>query len=476
MGHPSMVARSKVAGLSDLEKGCLLSWATEAIWTKIRIQAAGYAIPDALCDVCKAAPDTSFHRLFCCEGVPQLSSIRREIFSGWELQLLKDKGPSWLVARGLCRHPGDFIPLPLADGGVHFWCRDPTVDRHAVFSGKVYSDGSCLKHHLPEGTRAAWAIVTIDNEGELFAVLSGPVWCSLVQSSPAGEHAAAAALSQVVAGETTLLSDNMGVVKTAAQPSALALSHHRFHAGITKMARQQVGHSLVNKVLWVKAHRCGTAFVEKTEDWFDLRGNHFADVEAKKARDKHPSFKVPADVERDYELSKKVCLAAARILPHLPSLRSSFGRGKLERRASLLPRLHPAEEISAHNWFRYEGLWRCSACLAHTHSHTSKVALGRCFGMSCAVKGALSKARGHVVYVFDASPLFVVACKRCGIFGTRKFANFEAKCKGSRTIAGDKTWQQLQKGKHPFFARLRLGPAIRVRASDFREVDEPETG
>jgi hypothetical protein len=96
-----------------MEKGSLFSWATEAIWTKVRLREAGYEIPDDLCELCKEAPDTSHHRLFCCEGKQEVKEIRQSIFAEWEVSLLKEMGPGWLVSRGLCKHPGDFIPPPL---------------------------------------------------------------------------------------------------------------------------------------------------------------------------------------------------------------------------------------------------------------------------------------------------------------------------------------------------------------------------
>ena len=117
VGHSRQVARAPRHHLSELEKGCLYSWASEGMWTKARLKAAGYAVSDDLCEVCRLAPDTSHHRLFCCEGKQEIIDIRKNIFEEFDLQLLKEMGPSWIVARGLCRHPGDFIPPPPADGG-----------------------------------------------------------------------------------------------------------------------------------------------------------------------------------------------------------------------------------------------------------------------------------------------------------------------------------------------------------------------
>ena len=73
------------------------------------------------------------------------------------------------------------------------------------------------------------------------------------------------------------------------------------------------------------------------------------------------------------------------------------------------------------------------------------------------------------MYVFDAALVFVVACRRCGVFGTRKFLGLTKKCRGQRTVAGDKVWQQLRRGVHPYFGKIKVGPPIRVRAADLRD-------
>eukprot|EP00974_Lingulodinium_polyedra_P109758 10617488-Lingulodinium_polyedra.AAC.1 len=91
--------------------------------------------------------------------------------------------------------PGD-------DAGVSFWAASGCSPAEA-FSGPCFSDGSCARREFAELRRVAWAVAAV-RDRRVVAVLKGPVWRALPQSSPTAEAVALAALAQVAAEDLTL--------------------------------------------------------------------------------------------------------------------------------------------------------------------------------------------------------------------------------------------------------------------------------
>ena len=80
-------------------------------------------------------------------------------------------------------------------------------------SGHIYYDGSADNNGHTELDRAAWAVVEVDDEGNLLAHASGPVWRGIPQTNQGVEHCAFACAAQLLEGPVVLHGDCKGVVK-----------------------------------------------------------------------------------------------------------------------------------------------------------------------------------------------------------------------------------------------------------------------
>ena len=78
-----------------------------------------------------------------------------------------------------------------------------------------FNDGSCKQTGDPELTRAAWAVVEVDQEGQLVACLEGPVWRGAPQTAQAAEYVACASAIQIIDDDAELYGDCLNVVRDA---------------------------------------------------------------------------------------------------------------------------------------------------------------------------------------------------------------------------------------------------------------------
>ena len=203
--------RRTLAGkkLSNLERGTLRAIASGAVWTRARLAEAGYDVSPA-CPLCTTgAADTIYHRAWLC---PATEDLRQGDENAALARRARQAGPDALVySTGLIGNPALWLPPPATST-----CEEATGWEQGaarVFEpGPVYVDGSCVPHVVPELSRAAWAVVQTDEQGQVLKSISGVVPACLPQTAQAGEYLAMTAAAQHVPVDAEIHSDCKGVV------------------------------------------------------------------------------------------------------------------------------------------------------------------------------------------------------------------------------------------------------------------------
>ena len=189
--------------LTKQERGSLLIFLTQGIWTKARAKDAGYDI-DTQCE-CGAAADGLRHRLFQCP----ISQEERDRALSPDEQDLIQHGRDPLLKFGFQIRPDFNVCAPCGTGlaDCQFWCDDPNVTLEEAFAGPVYVDGSCdnsihLAYHA-----AGWAVVSM-KDGKPYAILSGQVGDLYTQCSGVAEMLAVIAACTISPLVTEVHTDN----------------------------------------------------------------------------------------------------------------------------------------------------------------------------------------------------------------------------------------------------------------------------
>ena len=415
LGMQSTSSGPKKAGLTTLQKGCLESYLCNAMWTKTRAAQCGYLQDDTLCSLCNQGQDTAQHRLFECQAVADQRRLLIEPEDLAKLRKLLEGNP---ILAGLAKHPTLGQPTPCRGSpgaGIHFWCSDPAVSAEAAFNSDLFIDGSMLKVlGVPELGRAGWAVICM-KQGVLYATLSGPVWDTLMQTSPMAEAAAFAAACDITSRPSVVTSDFSGVVRASEVGPKRALHRKNVLAGPLRAGFCKPGWKLIRKVGKVKSHL-------KAEDipvGDPLRelavGNGFADAHAAIGRGAHPPLdpKLLDVSKEDIRQATLVCKLAANLPPAWPPIaRSERAPGKPKGEAA------PAPPVLQHCWKFRDQLWRCEVCLARTSRKAPQAttAAAACPGSATRVREVLQEKLQHAIFCFEhlLDGSFILACSKCG--------------------------------------------------------------
>ena len=267
MYHATSLLRSKKEGLTEDEASIVETFLLDGIWTLTRLYEAGYDVQDKRCPLCLGEEDTIEHRLFRCPH-GDLEDHRRRLLPSRIRQWIvgrknarkdpdnrhREEAARCLARRGLARNPALHQPPPAEDGA------DFKGDADLAFSsGTGFTDGGCTKPFHPSLARASWAAGSVDEEGNLIGVATGPVWRNLPQTSPSAEVVGMAAAAQLTPPATASLDlhiDNMMVVQAINQPLAMGHLHRAFHAGVLRTARSRQGWKAIQgNCHHIKAHQ-----------------------------------------------------------------------------------------------------------------------------------------------------------------------------------------------------------------------------
>ena len=263
-------------------------------------------------------------------------------------------------------------------------------------------------------------------DGHTKAVLKGPVWNSLTQSSPCAEFTALAALAQHARPGCSVFADYHGVIR-AVHDAGRAMAWNKVHAGIFREAFFQERYRHIGDITWVKAHQ-GLASLQGRERYLAL-GNGLADAAAKEGAGMHLSWTEGerADAEDLFAHNFTFFSMVAQILAEALKRTPAQGGGVVQfqqkaRRVRQKPR-QVRGTISSHCFVRAVGGtgWRCLACLLHVRCTGSGRAGGTCPGHSDIIRSIIANHGGHLLWVGQVGDHgFIFVCSVCGAWATEK--------------------------------------------------------
>ena len=143
----------------------LLAISSDGIFTNTDLYNKGYDV-NFTCSNCHQARDTIFHRCFSCPFVEHKArlalgdSLFNVILEGGDASI---KGKRCL------------FPMPVrniaASAQTVFSCFGMDIDEKLLpENGKIYGDGSCLNPSIKGLARAGWAIVQVNEDGDVWTV------------------------------------------------------------------------------------------------------------------------------------------------------------------------------------------------------------------------------------------------------------------------------------------------------------------
>eukprot|EP00971_Amphidinium_carterae_P129926 2573829-Amphidinium_carterae.1 len=242
--------REKAAVFANLASGCC--------WTSSTLYKRGLS-PTPQCGLCGADGGTYAHRLLHCAGLAKFRQSMTGNVAGYLRELAKEGAleeqlwsPVW----------PDMISVFTDDAPVR--CIGPPGN----FVGRIYTDGSSIAPLDYQSRRAGWAVVTLDDEGELYQVNYGAV-------PPVLAHTRLLEMRRI-----WLLRLYLG--RLTAPGYRMCMSTAKAPSGV-RQPEDLAAHLRVHKV---KAHQrvCARMTAEQRRD---AKGNEMADAYAKKGALEH---------------------------------------------------------------------------------------------------------------------------------------------------------------------------------------------
>ena len=467
-GAVAKVTRARKDLLEPIDRGCLLSVATGALWTRTRLHQAGY-VESNLCTLCHAEPDTEFHRWWECSA--SATERDRLTSNATRERALAAGSRSLLFSRGIVEHPDEIFPLPAA----HVQQRIQVKQRDGTWTNKefhgfvpdgllsneydLYTDGSCSTAALAERRRAGWAVVWADVKGTEVGRISGVVPRGFPQTPQAAEYLAALAAAEVAQPGHEVFCDCLGVVRHfAGRTGAAQLSAKLRYSGVVRLARGEAGWQQVKQMSKVPAHVDLSAQLS-ANDLRKARGNAAADEAAKAAVSRQPQATEAGRTEWDEAWSDAVATArliasvgrlwpAARQRGKPPKGRAAESAHRVEAKRAereLMLRARAAN-WGSHHWARARGHSRCHFCkVLASNRHAAEI-------QPCPrelqpwAQEVLQEYEcgesGHRLLIGLAErprdpPSAFLVCSACGGFGEfSKSSTLAAKCRGHPSSAG----------------------------------------
>ncbi len=442
-------ARSKT--LLPQEKGAFRSVITNAVLTMGRAAAVGYDVSE-LCPLCGEHRDTIFNRVYrCCktEGLVR-ASVPRWFWD--ESQRAPQDDIFWVT--GVMPHPADIIPPPRDDYLPWVINADGERGDDPHLSGHVFIDGSCTVSCVKELQRASFAMVQLDGEARRVKTVSLPLWSTLPQTSQASEHAAYAAVSQLLVGDTVVYGDCQAVINQANAGIRRQLEGRKKYAGVHLAAyRDPASRRRMIGLAKVKAHQHVETIDDRYERWKAI-GNNMADEAAKLACDRHPQPTTDQQATIDYYMRRipLIVRAVGKAMTMFPPAGGNLPR---KRRPAAGAKGTSSSRPVGHQWAFVEGRWRCGRCWTYVLGDNvpANRHFQRCEESRVSATMRRSEALGHVM-MYAEGELPIVYCSRCGGWSSRRAQHLSRPC-APPTANGKLALRRIAQGLHPWRARDR---------------------
>ena len=341
-------------------------------------------------------------------------------------------------------------------------------------NGYIFGDGSCYSPTNRMLSRAGWAFVQVDGEGNILKAIYGCVPAAIVQTSLAAEHFAFWAAFEN-ARSCVYVGDCLHVLSCFNDGFKAILTGPSPHADFCKSALSRtvdVG-SRFTSVKKIKAHKTLTQTIEAGESVADFHGNAQADALAKEGAAMHPS------VDHLTIAYNRRCKEVTELALHMIDCLASNSKDRL-RRFGKLSRLPKGFAVSgsftpkgAHNMVWNGKIWICVNCLLRT-SNPSTLPPGRlvCRGVKSQFVDLVNGQGNHSLWMCDcADGTFLLFCDRCWCYASTVIRNLGKDCCGTgSSIPCAKSF--LARGLHPISKTPFLGRPTRLHC----QSSKPSTG
>ena len=430
--------------------GLINKFVTNGICTSQLYCQLGYAI-DPVCARCGLALDTIYHRLYTCTSSEERA--RRNLGSKLFEEAIVAGPKSLLFTRAL-------LPMPRVDkcpSVTHVRYINVTSD--TIFDardGEVYIDGSCSGPTWFTLARAGFAIVQINQQGDIVRAIYGSLPSRLPQNSIQAEGA-----SLVVAFEMArrckAVSDCQAVIDGFKKGSDAAATPSNPLGGVWRQISTQRGADAIVEIDKIKSHQAQPA--QHSSGWLQWEGNFEADELAKAGAELSA---VPQDQLQEFMSGKNKIY---KIVHHMLETLSDWPKpGKLSRTRQSVRAANALVDAQRHEFAWVGDQWQCMKCGCRTKSPQIRSLSGLCKGNHF-LTGLLNDPKGHnLFYCRQQGGTLLVYCSVCGSFAQSSPKLLKEACRGPphRTEFGSVVLRRVRDGKHPVSGLPNISPPLKL--------------
>ena len=437
----------------------LLAWVSGGTFTRMDLVKYGFDV-DPACPVCRAAPDTLFHRCFTCRVIEP--TVRNNLGNHLLNQILPLGATGLLAGRGFSPNPA-LEEVPSSVPLVMFHNMSPS-DHFDPADGEVFADGSCLSPSVLDLARSGFGLCQVGAGGEVLKGLWGLVPHPLPQTSLAGEVCALWAAVEMCQG-CDVVFDCQEVVDSWTKGVPCSAKAFGAHACCFKNITQQYPDWLdrVHRVFKIKAHRTEDQVGDDPIDILRHRGNAAADDFAKKGAALHEA---PASDVIMYKAAKR---DLRKVAMHVVEVLSSLDCAIPDRLVKLPVGTRLPQDDSnrmSHRFVWQSKSWICTRCFIKVgplSCHTQR-AYSQCVGTS-SLDLVLSNRQGHdlwAAHILGDGPL--IFCKTCWAFCEAFPRKLKQPCAREVGPFGPTARKRIFKGVHPSDPERKISKPVPVRS------------
>ena len=437
-----------------VQRNELVKIVTCSFHTNTLLASMGYDL-DPTCAACGLAADTTFHRCISCPNIEHRAkcALGEPLFNR-----LVEAGPDSLLFRCV-------FPMPAFKSQPSSCTLYETIGLGADelltdLSTDIYGDGSCLYPSFAPLARAGFAVVQVNDEGDIHRAIYGCVPKSLPQTSLSGEVAAFLCAAEN-SRDATFFGDCQAVLDAFHAGIGPAMrSKSNPHADTWRIMHHRFGDGLLDRVsstVKVKAHQTLTEVQNSGGDTLRYWGNFHADALAKLGAALHEPDQ---DDVRAYKSAKKDLVNLVHhIIDAMSPLRlsrtSSFVKAP---RLPAVPILNP--KSTEEHCYRWQGkMWTCSLCLFRTHSPLLVPPSRRVCNGNSYLSDLLHNAKGHRLMSASICGGGVITyCTKCWCYASTFPKRLGEQCRGA-PLKSRHSRHFLTNRMHPVSRRRLLCPS-----------------
>ena len=439
----------------------LLAIVCNGIFTNSDFFNFGYDV-DFACEACGLGHDSIFHRCFSCPSVENRAKLA---IGEDQFNKIISLGSS-SIAGNRCLVPAP--PVASAPSNTTLYESVGFADGESFSNqdGFIFGDGSCLAPRDPLFSRAGWAIVQVNTQGEVLRAIYGCVPNGMEQSSLTAEFMAFwAAFENGL--QCSYAGDCQEVLRSYSKGFKHMIQGDSSHADLCKSVLLRCNQSRQDRILAtrkVKAHRSLEQTLADGDPEELYWGNFHADAFARKGAELHPPS------SGDFTIFNKTCKAITEMALHMVDCVAELCAdrlvkyGRLKRLPDGLRLRNKSSDAGLLHDFKWNGThWNCMKCFLRTNA-PSCLPAGRNQSKGFTFfEDLLGDPNGHSLWSTcgaDGKPL--VYCSRCWHYASAFPRCLRDPCSGEGMARGPNKFYLIN-GLHPI-SRLRFDKPTKVQA------------